>query len=163
MVSVGSPVINFVHRRPDVIDVVLDRGQRFVTSSVRWRHSGVWFLSPLRSMHSWRSSLSASVSSPTSNRLQLNSDKTEVLWCTTGGRQHQLPGARRLWDVVRTFKFMHGIAPEYLGAVVCVADLPGRQSLRSAGTNRLLPGDATVYTVNNWHSSFPGGQSSRLE
>ena len=26
-----------------------------------------------------------------SNRLQLNSDKTEVLWCATGRRQHQLP------------------------------------------------------------------------
>jgi hypothetical protein len=26
-----------------------------------------------------------------SNRLQLNPDKTEVLWCTTGLRQHQLP------------------------------------------------------------------------
>jgi len=26
-----------------------------------------------------------------SNRLQLNSDKTEVLWCTTSRRQHQLP------------------------------------------------------------------------
>ena len=26
-----------------------------------------------------------------SNRLQLNPDKTEVLWCTTGRRQHQLP------------------------------------------------------------------------
>ncbi len=26
-----------------------------------------------------------------SNRLQLNPDKTEVLWCTTGQRQHQLP------------------------------------------------------------------------
>jgi len=26
-----------------------------------------------------------------SNRLQLNSDKTELLWCTTGRRQHQLP------------------------------------------------------------------------
>ena len=25
-----------------------------------------------------------------SNRLQLNSDKTEVIWCTTGRRQHQL-------------------------------------------------------------------------
>jgi len=28
-----------------------------------------------------------------SNRLQLNSDKTEVLWCATGRRQHQLPTA----------------------------------------------------------------------
>ena len=26
-----------------------------------------------------------------SNRLQLNPDKTEVLWCATGRRQHQLP------------------------------------------------------------------------
>jgi len=47
-------------------------------------------------MHSRRSSLSAFVSSPTgcglsSNRLQLNSDKTEGLWCTTGRWQHQLP------------------------------------------------------------------------
>jgi Reverse transcriptase (RNA-dependent DNA polymerase) len=28
-----------------------------------------------------------------SNRLQLNADKTEVLWCATGRRQHQLPTA----------------------------------------------------------------------
>jgi hypothetical protein len=28
-----------------------------------------------------------------SNRLQLNSDKTEVLWCSTGRRLHQLPSA----------------------------------------------------------------------
>jgi len=30
-----------------------------------------------------------------------------------------------------TFKVLHGIALEYLGPVVRVADLPGRQSLRS--------------------------------
>ncbi len=28
-----------------------------------------------------------------SNRLQLNADNTEVLWCATGRRQHQLPTA----------------------------------------------------------------------
>jgi hypothetical protein len=28
-----------------------------------------------------------------SNRLQLNTDKTEVLWCSTGWRLHQLPSA----------------------------------------------------------------------
>jgi len=33
-----------------------------------------------------------------SNRLQLNYDKTEVLWCTTGRRQHQLPTAAFLID-----------------------------------------------------------------
>jgi len=33
---------------------------------------------------------------------------------------------------------LHGMAPEYLGPIVRIADLPGRQSLRSAGTNRLV-------------------------
>ena len=28
-----------------------------------------------------------------SNRLQLNTDKTEVIWCLTGRRQHQLTNA----------------------------------------------------------------------
>jgi len=28
-----------------------------------------------------------------SNRLQLNSDETQVMWCTTDRRQHQLPTA----------------------------------------------------------------------
>jgi len=45
---------------------------------------------------------------------------------------------RRCRSFELTFKIMHGIAPEYLGPVVRVADLPGRQSLRSAGTNRLV-------------------------
>jgi len=31
-----------------------------------------------------------------SNRLQLNPDKTEVLWCATSRRQHQLPTADML-------------------------------------------------------------------
>ena len=33
-----------------------------------------------------------------SNRLQLNSDKTEVLWCATTRRQHQLPRSPLLVD-----------------------------------------------------------------
>jgi len=36
-----------------------------------------------------------------SNRLQLNSDKTEVLWCTTGRRQHQLTTTALLIDGVQ--------------------------------------------------------------
>jgi len=35
---------------------------------------------------------------------------------------------------VLTFKVLHGIVPDCFGPVVRVADLPGRQSLRSAGT-----------------------------
>jgi len=38
---------------------------------------------------------------------------------------------------VLTFKVLHGIASEYIGPVVCVSYLSGRQSLRSAGTNHL--------------------------
>ena len=35
-----------------------------------------------------------------SNRLQLNPDKTEVLWCATSRRQHQLPSTGMLIDGV---------------------------------------------------------------
>jgi len=44
---------------------------------------------------------------------------------------------------VMMFRVQHGIAPEYLGPVVRVANLPGRRALRSSGTNR-LHGGATV-------------------
>ena len=40
---------------------------------------------------------------------------------------------------VLTYKVLHGSAPRYLGPLVAVADLPGRWSLRSGGTNRLMP------------------------
>jgi len=36
-----------------------------------------------------------------SNRLQLNSDKTEVLWCTSGRRQHQLTTTALLIDGIQ--------------------------------------------------------------
>jgi len=39
---------------------------------------------------------------------------------------------------VLTFKVFHVIARQYIGPVVRVADLPGRQVLRFAGTNRLV-------------------------
>jgi len=50
--------------------------------------------------------LSASISEGTAavaswmrcNRLQLNADKTEVLWCTTGRRQHPLPSGTLMTD-----------------------------------------------------------------
>jgi len=38
---------------------------------------------------------------------------------------------------VLMFKVLHGIAPEYIGPVVRVVDLPGQQ-IRSTGTNRLV-------------------------
>jgi len=48
---------------------------------------------------------------------------------------------------------MHRNAPEYLGPVVRVADLPGRQSLRSAGTNRLVVPPFKLSTIGT--RAFP--------
>jgi len=39
------------------------------------------------------------------------------------------PGARRLQDRCTDLQSLHGIAPNYLRPVVCVADLPGRRAL----------------------------------
>ena len=38
---------------------------------------------------------------------------------------------------VLTYKALHGGAPRYLSSLVHVANVPGRQALRSAGSNRL--------------------------
>jgi len=62
---------------------------------------------------------------------------------------------------VLTFKVLHGIAPEYLGPVVHVADLPDRPTFRSAGTNRLVVPPFKLWTIGT--RAFPGGQSSRLK
>ena len=40
---------------------------------------------------------------------------------------------------VLTYKVLCGIAPRYLGPLKRVADVSGRRSLRSSGTNRLVP------------------------
>ena len=50
---------------------------------------------------------------------------------------------------VLTYKTLHGTGPQYLGPLVRVADLPGRQSLRSAGTNRLVVPPARLATVGS--------------
>jgi len=54
---------------------------------------------------------------------------------------------------VLTFKVLHWIAAEYLGSVVRVVDLPGRQSLRSAGTNRVVVPPFTLSTIGT--RAFP--------
>jgi len=47
----------------------------------------------------------------------------------------------------------HGTAPSYLSQLVRVADLPGRRSLRSARTNRLLVPPVKLTTVGG--RAFP--------
>jgi len=39
---------------------------------------------------------------------------------------------------VLTYKVLHGCAPQYLGPLVPVANLPGQRTLRSGGTSRLI-------------------------
>ena len=52
------------------------------------------------------------------------------------------------------YKVLHGLAPQYLGPLNYVADLPGGQHLRSAGTNRLAVPPVKLTTVAN--GAFPG-------
>ena len=54
---------------------------------------------------------------------------------------------------VLTFKILHRTAPQYLGPVVRVADLPGRQALRSASTNRLVLPPIKLSTIGS--RAFP--------
>jgi len=50
---------------------------------------------------------------------------------------------------VLTYKVLHGSAPRYLGPLVPVADLQGRRTLRSAGTNRLVEPSVRLSTVSS--------------
>ena len=50
---------------------------------------------------------------------------------------------------VLTYKVLHGSAPRYFGPLVPVADLLGRWTLRSPGTNRLLVPPVRLSTVGN--------------
>ena len=51
------------------------------------------------------------------------------------------------------YKATHGTAPSYLSQLVRVANLPGRRSLRSARTNRLLVPSVKLSTVGS--RAFP--------
>ena len=51
------------------------------------------------------------------------------------------------------YKATRGTAPSYLSQLVRVADLPGRRSLRSARTNRLLAPSVKLSTVGG--RAFP--------
>jgi len=50
---------------------------------------------------------------------------------------------------VMTYKVLHGTAPRYLGPLTPVADLPGRRTLRSASTNRLVVPPVRLSTVGS--------------
>ena len=48
-----------------------------------------------------------------------------------------------------TYKVLHGSPPRYLGPLVPVADQPGRRTLRSGGTNRLMVPSVRRSTVGD--------------
>ena len=50
---------------------------------------------------------------------------------------------------VLTYKVLHGSALQYLGPLVPVADLPGRRTSRSGGTNRLMVPSVRRSTVGD--------------
>ena len=59
----------------------------------------------------------------------------------------------RFKTAVLMYKATHGTAPSYLSQLVRVADLPGRRSLRSARTNRVLVPSFKLSTVGG--RAFP--------
>jgi len=61
---------------------------------------------------------------------------------------------------VLMYNATHGTAPSYLSQLVRVADLPGRRSLRSARTNRLLVPPVKLSTVGG---GLPGRRTHHLE
>jgi len=63
---------------------------------------------------------------------------------------------------VLVYKVLHGLALQYLGPLNYVADLPGRRTLRSAGTNRLAVPPVKLTTVAN-HPGFPGCRPTDME
>jgi len=158
-VSVGSLVIHFVHRRSDVID----RRQRVFTTSVRWRHSGVYgSCRPVEIDAFSASSLSASVSFPMrSNRLQLNSDKTEVLWSTTGRRQHQLPTTALSIDGVQVSTVT---SVRNLGIFIDSDSDAVARSTNSFGMLRCAPSTASDPQLGaDGHIPIIGGRSGAIQ
>ena len=59
---------------------------------------------------------------------------------------------------VLTLKVLHGTASKYLGPVVRVADLPGRQTLCSASTNRLVVPPFKLSTISSRAFPMAGSQ-----
>jgi len=61
----------------------------------------------------------------------------------------RVPGRVQYKIAVLVYKVLHGLAPQYLGPLNYIPDLPGRRPLRSAGTNRLAVPPVKLTTVAN--------------
>jgi len=64
---------------------------------------------------------------------------------------------------VLMYKVLHGSAPRYLGPLVPVANLPGRRTLRSGSTSRLIVPSVRRSTVVDRAFSVAGPRVWKLE
>ena len=76
-----------------------------------------------------------------SNRLQLNSSKTDFLWCSSSRRRKQLDQTPFIIGIVAVelcllvYKCLHHMAPKYLSVhIIPLSNDPARQRLRSSKT-----------------------------
>jgi len=90
-VSLGSHTVHYVHCRLDLSDWK----PWLVTTHVCRRYATVYGSCRPAAIDAPSSKISECVGAVASwmqsNRLSLNCDKTEVVWCATSRRQHQLP------------------------------------------------------------------------
>jgi len=64
--------------------------------------------------------------------------------------------------IIPLYNVLHGLAPQYLGPLNYVADLPGCRPLRPAGTNQLAVPPVKLTTVAN-QPDFPGCRPTDTE
>ena len=121
----------FILYTTNLIPLIEDTG---FSSFVRRRYSGAWFLhvscGPIE-IDTFTSKLSECVGLISnwmhSNRLQLNLDKTGVIWCTTGRCQHQLPTHALL---MRDVPVIPVTSARNLGILIDDADTRSTNSIR---------------------------------
>jgi len=93
------------------------------------------------------------------NHLRRSDHITDALVCLHWLR---VPERVQYKIAVLVYKVSHWLAPQYFGLLNYVADLPGRQPLRSAGTNRLAVPPVKLTTVAN-QPGFPSCRPTDME
>jgi Reverse transcriptase (RNA-dependent DNA polymerase) len=117
-----------------------------------------------------------------SNRLQLNSDKTEVIWCTSSRRQHQIPSAPFVFgtDVIATVSSVRDLGTyidsdltmrTHVSRTVsaCFASLRQIRSIRRSVTRPVLKSLVAALTLTRLDyccstlAGLPARQLNRLQ
>jgi len=101
-----------------------------------------------------------------SNRLQLNTAKTEILWCSTTRRQNHLPSAAvRVGEnyvlplttvrdlVVLIYRCLHGLVPQHLSDYTQSIAVSNCRHLRSSSSSQLVIRHTQLFSVGD--RAFP--------